>query len=131
FGCDDCQTVCPWNRKARAADPLPDPELAWPDLEGFFGISNRAFARRYAGSAFVRSGRAALARNALIVLANRDPEALARLLPAALADPSERVRATAAAAAARTGRAAQAAGARGSLGEAARGYVNRALELFG
>lgn len=131
FGCDDCQTVCPWNRRPRAADPLPDPELAWPDLEGFFGLSNRAFARRYAGSAFVRSGRAALARNALIVLANRDPEALARLLPAALADPSERVRATAAAAAARTGRAAEAADARGSLGEAARGYVNRALELFG
>lgn len=130
FGCDDCQTVCPWNRRPRADDPLPDPELAWPDLNTFFSLSNRAFARRYAGSAFVRSGRPLLARNALIVLSNRDPERLRGFLPAALADPSPLVRQTAAAAAARAGRARLARAALATLPPEAGRYVERALEFF-
>ena len=104
FGCDDCQTICPWNRKPQLHNFVtPDPELAWPNIENFFGISNRAFARRYAGSAFLRSGRTILARNALIVLSNTNAEALKQLLPLALVDPSAKVRATAIAAAASIG----------------------------
>ncbi len=132
FGCDDCQTVCPWNRFARAPKGLePDPELAWPDLEAFFTLSNRAFARRYAGSAFVRSGRPRLARNALVVLTGRDPEALGGLLPRALADPSPLVRATAAAAAVRLGRPADAERTLAQLDDAGRAYVRQASEVFG
>jgi len=131
FGCDDCQTVCPWNRKPRSDGALADPELAWPDLETFFSLSNRTFARRYAGSAFLRSGRPLLARNALIVLSNRDPERLGALLPAALADPSPLVRQTAAAAAVRGGQAALAWKALGNLPEDGRRYVREALDLFG
>lgn len=131
FGCDDCQSICPWNRRPNSSEPPADPELAWPDLETFFALSNKGFARRYAGSAFVRSGRRLLARNALIVLANRDPELLGRFLPRALTDPSPLVRQTAAAAAARTGRAALAVRALAQLTEQGRGYVRQALELFG
>jgi epoxyqueuosine reductase QueG len=73
FGCDVCQEVCPWNRKARGfwQGFRPEPELAHPDLEEFFSLSSRAFARRYAGTVFLRPGRTRMARNALIVLANR------------------------------------------------------------
>jgi len=132
FGCDDCQTVCPWNRRLRENPlPRPDPELAWPDLRSFFGVSNRAFARRYAGTAFLRAGRPALARNALIVLANRDAGALADLLPVALADPSEKVRATAAAAAAVIQRFDLATSALDGLDEEAQAYVGRFLAVFG
>ncbi|WP_457638350.1 tRNA epoxyqueuosine(34) reductase QueG [Oceanithermus sp.] len=132
FGCDDCQVVCPWNRR-RAVTPLlePDPELAWPNLENFFGVSNRAFARRYAGSAFLRTGRPGLARNALIVLSNRDPEALKKLLPLALSDPSSRVRATAAAAAASAGLPDLTRAALDTLDEQARSYAEQALAFFG
>ena len=130
FGCDDCQTVCPWNgkRPAAAAAPEPEPELVWPDLRSFFELSNRAFARRYAGSAFLRSGRAVLARNALVVLAGRHPEELVDLLPQALADPSAKVRATAAVAAARLGRLDEAERALAGLDESGRAYVRAALD---
>ncbi|WP_457631108.1 tRNA epoxyqueuosine(34) reductase QueG [Oceanithermus sp.] len=132
FGCDDCQTVCPWNRRRRLQPPPPpDPELAWPDLESFFGVSNRAFARRYAGTAFLRGGRPVLARNALVVLSNRDRHALLRLLPAALADPSPKVRATAAAAAVRAGATGMALAAANNLDEAGSAYLEQALAFFG
>ncbi len=132
FGCDDCQTVCPWNRRRRTKPLLePDPELAWPDLESFFGVSNRAFARRYAGSAFLRTGRVGLARNALILLSNLDPEALRRLLPAALADPSSKVRVTAAAAAVSAGLPDPARRALDDLTGKERDYVEEALLFFG
>jgi len=131
FGCDDCQTVCPWNRRfSSPAAPEPDPELAWPDLRSFFMLSNRGFARRYAGSAFVRSGRPALARNVLVAASGAAPEVIEALLPLALEDASTVVRATAAAVAARMGRADRAGEALRTLaGEAAR-YVEEALDLF-
>lgn len=56
----------------------------------FFRLSGRAFARKYAGTAFLRAGRPRLARNALIVPSNlglgealfleaaRDPSPLVR-----------------------------------------------------
>ena len=68
----------------------PGPELAHPDLLDFFRLSGRAFGRKYAGTAFLRAGRARMARNALIVLFNlglgealfleatRDPNPLVR-----------------------------------------------------
>ena len=130
FGCDDCQTPCPWNRRADGWKLEPDPDLAWPDLGSFFGVSNRVFARRYHGSAFLRSGRPAMARNALIALSNSDQDALRWLLPAALADPSEKVRATAAAAAARIGAPDLAGKAMESLDGEAREYVEGFLRLL-
>ncbi len=130
FGCDDCQLVCPWNRKALAAQPSPDPELAWPNLDNFFSMSNRAFAKYYAGSAFVRSGRPVLARNALIVLSNAYPDALLDVLPVALEDPSALVRQTAAVAAARIGRRDWVQKVLRGLTSREREYVLSALDLL-
>jgi epoxyqueuosine reductase len=83
FGCDVCQEVCPWNRKA------PDSEepawMARADLEGLDpmdlpGLSEEEFRRRFHGTAFLRTGRSGMLRNAAIVLGNRgDPAALPAL----------------------------------------------------
>lgn len=98
FGCDVCQTVCPWNHKPGLAWQgfTPEGELAHPDLRNFFTLSSRGFARRYAGSAFLRAGRTRMARNALIVLANRQDPAGLWLVHMGAHDTSPLVRATAA-----------------------------------
>ena len=81
FGCDDCQTVCPFNAKAlgprgpELVDPRfePDPrwsEVALPDL---LGLDEPAFVRLREGSPIGRATRAGLARNAALVLGNRPP----------------------------------------------------------
>jgi epoxyqueuosine reductase len=100
LGCDICQDVCPWNERAeRAGEAWPgyvaDPELAHPDLERIVTLRDPQFARRFAGSAFERIGRARLARNALIVLAVSGHPAAGELIGHALRDSAELVRATA------------------------------------
>jgi epoxyqueuosine reductase len=83
FGCDVCQEVCPWNRKAPQAD-----EPAWQarsDLEAMdpmelLGLSEEEFRGRFRGTAILRTGRSGMLRNAAIVLGNRrDPAALPAL----------------------------------------------------
>ncbi|MBB5233649.1 tRNA epoxyqueuosine(34) reductase QueG [Deinococcus budaensis] len=76
FGCDVCSEVCPWSVRAGPLARLfrPDPELAHPDLSAFFGVSERGFERRFAGTAFLRPRRKGMARNALTVLGNLSPE---------------------------------------------------------
>jgi epoxyqueuosine reductase len=91
LGCDLCQDTCPWGRFGGVFPALrPEPHLAHPDLLDFFRLSGRAFAKKYAGTAFARPGRVRMARNALIVLSNlglgealmaeaaRDPNPLVR-----------------------------------------------------
>ena len=76
FGCDDCQSVCPFNRtrppppeKTRAYEPLE----VWRsvDLEALLVLDDTAFAQLTEGSPLKRATRHGLARNALLVLANR------------------------------------------------------------
>jgi len=105
FGCDACQEVCPWNRKAGSfwRDFVPEPELAYPNLEDFFYLSSKAFERKYAGSVFLRPGRTRMARNALVVLANLGDPAYLPLVRQGTRDVNPLVRATAAQALARLG----------------------------
>ncbi len=105
FGCDVCQEICPWNRKAQAfwLGFAPEPELAYPNLEDFFLLSSKAFERKYAGTVFLRPGRTRMARNALVVLANlKNPDHLP-LVRQGARDVNPMVRATAAQALARLG----------------------------
>jgi epoxyqueuosine reductase len=95
FGCDVCQEVCPWNRKAPAGT---EPALAArPDLEvvdpaELLGLSEEEFRRRFRGTALLRAKRRGLLRNAAIVLGNRGERAALPALEKALADPEPLVR---------------------------------------
>jgi len=71
FGCDACQEVCPWNRKATDsghADFAPRPGHANPDLSEWVTMSKAEFKARYGDTPLARPGRRGLARNALAVL---------------------------------------------------------------
>jgi epoxyqueuosine reductase len=73
FGCDICQDVCPWNRKApatSAAEFQPRPELVNPALEWLAQMNAEEFARTFRGSPVKRAKLAGLRRNAIIAMGN-------------------------------------------------------------
>ncbi len=73
FGCDVCQEVCPWNRKA---PPTNEPAFApRDDLEHFdpvamLEMADDEFRMRFRGTALLRAGAAGMRRNAAVVLGN-------------------------------------------------------------
>jgi len=74
FGCDICQEVCPWNRKAPvAAAELVEPraELVNPSLEWLAEMDSAAFKRQFRGSPLERTGRKRLMRNVAIAMGNQ------------------------------------------------------------
>ncbi len=83
FGCDICQDVCPWNRRAPAtAEPAlqPRPELVDPALEWLATISEEEFRRAFRGSPVKRAKRSGLRRNAVVAMGNSgDPRFLPTL----------------------------------------------------
>lgn len=80
-----------------------DSDLAHPDLINLLTSSEGEFARMYARSPFERAGRARLARNALVLLANTGNTDHLPLVEVAAQDASPLVRATAAEALVRLG----------------------------
>jgi epoxyqueuosine reductase len=73
FGCDICQDVCPWNRRApvgRAQDMAARPELVNPSLEELAAMDTSAFKRAFKGSPLERTGRRRLQRNVAIAMGN-------------------------------------------------------------
>jgi epoxyqueuosine reductase len=81
FGCDVCNEVCPWNRKALPGEPVLGGELERVDLIELLGLSEEAFRERFAGTALhPRPGRRVVVRNAALALGNvGDEEALPAL----------------------------------------------------
>lgn len=70
FGCDVCQEVCPWNRKAeRTTDEamLAREDLLNFDLAAALRLSDTEFRQRFRATALWRSKRRGLLRNALLV----------------------------------------------------------------
>jgi epoxyqueuosine reductase len=73
FGCDICQDVCPWNRKAPASTApefQPHDQLVNPALEWLAEISNEEFSQKFRGSAIRRTKRSGLRRNAVLAMGN-------------------------------------------------------------
>jgi epoxyqueuosine reductase len=71
FGCDVCQSVCPWNRRVPAArEPAFSPSEPYPGAEAVLGMSDPEFRRRFAGTALVRAKAAGMRRNSAIALEN-------------------------------------------------------------
>src|SRR5947207_8987194 len=81
YGCDVCQDVCPWNRKATGRPVVfpRDPGLEWLDPAELLGLDEDAFRSRFKRTSLWRNRRAGLLRNAAIVLGNVGDE---RALPA-------------------------------------------------
>lgn len=92
FGCDICQDVCPWNRKApatSAAEFQPREELVSPPLEGLAEISAEEFRERFRGSPVRRAKRSGLRRNAVIAMGNSGDRKFVPLLEELSADEDE------------------------------------------
>lgn len=71
FGCDACQEVCPWNRRAKdsgRAEFAPRDGHDVPDLKAWVAMDGPEFRREFGDTALARPGRRGLARNALAVL---------------------------------------------------------------
>ena len=93
FGCDICQDVCPWNRKApvtSAAEFEPRKELVNPPLEWLAAMSPDEFATKFRGSPVKRAKRSGLRRNAIIAMGNSGNEKFQPIL-AALAEDADPV----------------------------------------
>ncbi len=89
FGCDICQDVCPWNRKAPstgAAEFQPREGLVNPALEWLAEMSVEEFRERFRGSAVRRAKRSGLRRNAVIAMGNSGDQRFAPLLEKLKAD---------------------------------------------
>ncbi len=73
FGCDICQDVCPWNRKAPVADDaelMPREGLVNPALEWLAAMDESVFSRWFNGSPVARAKFAGLRRNVAIAMGN-------------------------------------------------------------
>jgi epoxyqueuosine reductase len=73
FGCDICQDVCPWNRKAPATS-APEfqarDELVNPALEWLAQMNAEEFRKQFRASPIRRAKRSGLRRNAVIAMGN-------------------------------------------------------------
>ena len=93
FGCDECQSVCPWPRRfahAGRQDFLRfDPDACAPRLLDLIQLSEDGFRARVKGSPLQRAKRRGLLRNVAVALANwGDGQAIPALRAAAAdADP--------------------------------------------
>ena len=100
YGCDLCQTVCPWQRFARPTEErafhVARPDRAAPALPDLMGMSEETFRRHYQGTPIFRIGRDRLLRNAAVALGNRGDEGAVSPLVKALSDAEPLVRAHAA-----------------------------------
>jgi len=73
FGCDICQDVCPWNRKApvtTAPEFAPREGLVNPALDWLAEMSAEEFRQTFGGSPIRRAKRNGLRRNAAIAMGN-------------------------------------------------------------
>lgn len=82
FGCDICQDVCPWNRKAAVTaapefrprtggqECPPHTSLVNPDLEWLATISEEDFRQTFRGSPIQRTKRTGIRRNAVVAMGN-------------------------------------------------------------
>lgn len=96
FGCDVCQEVCPWNRRAKGVDdPSFDGPRSAPSLGEIARLDEREFRALFRRTPLARPKRAGLVRNALIAGANAGDGAVLEAARDLLDDESDVVRETA------------------------------------
>ncbi len=95
FGCDLCQDVCPWNRKAPVtSEPAfrPLAELNPTNAGDILNLGESEFNDRFRHSPLGRPGRDGLRRNAAIVIGNSGDQSMRPILKHHSNDPSPIVR---------------------------------------
>ena len=73
FGCDACQTICPWNRKAETIVPVelqPSDLATKTSLEHWLTMTDVNFRKQYRETPFWRTKLKGMQRNAMIAAAN-------------------------------------------------------------
>jgi epoxyqueuosine reductase len=73
FGCDICQDVCPWNRRAPFGGEgrlAPRQELVWPELDSLLDLDEAGWRQRIRGTSLERARVRGLLRNLMIVVGN-------------------------------------------------------------
>ncbi|QGQ23291.1 tRNA epoxyqueuosine(34) reductase QueG [Gimesia benthica] len=95
FGCDVCQDVCPWNRKAPiSGEPAFQPVETFTPVDAceLLTLDEAAFQERFQSTPMSRARRAGLLRNAAIVLGNRGDESAVPALLGVLNDDESLIR---------------------------------------
>jgi epoxyqueuosine reductase len=97
FGCDECQSVCPWVR--RFAQPREDhflafhPDRSTPRLTELMGLDEAGFRERFRGTPVRRAKRRGLLRNVAVALGNGGDPTARPALERALKDPEPLIQA--------------------------------------
>jgi epoxyqueuosine reductase len=95
FGCDICQDVCPWNRKAPVTDEAsfqPRPGLYNPSLGSIVSLGPDEFRALFKGSPVKRTKRRGLLRNALVAVGNSGDPCFVPVVTEGLGDEEPLVR---------------------------------------
>ena len=74
FGCDICQTVCPWNKKAFGSlieEPQPEDENVISELKEILNLSNSQLRKKFQLTPLNRTSPNGHRRNAIIVATNK------------------------------------------------------------
>jgi epoxyqueuosine reductase len=94
FGCDICQDVCPWNRKAPASTApefQPRPGLVNPALAWLAEMTPEEFNAFFRGSPIKRTKRSGIRRNVAIAMGNSGERDFLPALKKLATDPDEAV----------------------------------------
>jgi len=92
FGCDICQTACPWNRFSSRGDPVFENSTAPRSLTEEMGLSTAAFNQRFKNSPIKRAKRRGYLRNVSIALGNSGNEHELPVLQNTLMDEDKMIR---------------------------------------
>lgn len=95
FGCDICQDVCPWNKRAEKTDEpafLPREGIYNPDLGSLSQLSPEDFRNFFKGSPVKRAKRRGLLRNVLTAMGNSGNRSFVQLVKDCLSDEEPLVR---------------------------------------
>ncbi len=95
YGCDDCLSVCPWNKFAQTTPHTPlvaRDDLNAPRLTNLATLDDAAFRALFSGSPVKRIGRDRFVRNVLIAIGNSGDRELLPVIEVLLSDSAAIVR---------------------------------------
>jgi len=96
YGCDICQDVCPWNKRAHISDKTefePREGSLNPDLSYLSSLSVDEFRKQFKGSPIKRTKRRGLLRNVMIAMGNSGEKNFVPYITECLKDEEPLVRA--------------------------------------